>query len=94
MTSKRHHLVGIQDQIRKILLEEWDPIGIRNEPGAQDEYDSYVGPLHTLLLGGAPPSKVADHLAHIEDAEMGLPISAEKRLPVRSAPSGQAVEPN
>ena len=72
----------MQAQIRKILLADWDPIGIRNEPGAQDEYDSYVGPLHTLLAGGAPPSKIAEHLAHIEDAEMGLPISAEKRLPV------------
>ena len=30
------------DEIQKILLREWDPIGIQDIPEAQDEYDSYI----------------------------------------------------
>ena len=32
-------------ELRRLLLVEWDPIGIADVPKAQDEYDSYVGPL-------------------------------------------------
>ncbi len=31
-----------QSAIRKILMEEWDPIGVSDIPEAQDEYDSYI----------------------------------------------------
>ena len=29
-------------QIRTILMEHWDPIGISDEPNAADEYDLYI----------------------------------------------------
>ncbi len=32
------------DAIRPILLKEWDPIGVSEIKGAQDEYNSYVVP--------------------------------------------------
>ena len=37
-TSRR-----IRAKIRHVLLEVWDPIGIKDEPNAQDEYDAYMG---------------------------------------------------
>jgi hypothetical protein len=29
--------------IRHVLMSVWDPIGIKDRPNAQDEYDSYLG---------------------------------------------------
>jgi len=33
----------IRGQIRRVLMEEWDAIGVSDIPEAADEYDSYVG---------------------------------------------------
>ena len=35
-------------KVQAILLEEWDPIGVREVPQAQDEYDAYVGSIATM----------------------------------------------
>ena len=43
MTSREERARQIQSQIREILLRDWDPIGVRQETRAQDEYDGYVG---------------------------------------------------
>ena len=74
----------IQLQIRRILLEDWDPIGVADVPEAQNEYDGYVGGLYRLLAEGAPPPAVAAHLAGLEGDQMGLPSSAAARLGVAS----------
>ena len=58
-------------QMRRVLLEEWDPIGVRDEPMAQDEYDSYLGDLYDLLTQNASDSHIAQHLNEIEMVNMG-----------------------
>ncbi len=58
-------------QMRRVLLEEWDPIGIVNEPMAQDEYDSYLGGLYDLLAGNATEAEIAQHLNEVETVNMG-----------------------
>jgi len=58
-------------QIRQVLLEEWDPIGIRDEPLARDEYDSYLGHIHDLLARDASEHQIAKHLNQIETVSMG-----------------------
>ena len=58
--------------IRRILLQEWDPIGVADEPMAADEYEDYVFGVFRLLLDGAPASAIAAHLAEIERARMGM----------------------
>jgi len=82
MTSQADRAREIQEQIRLILLHEWDPIGVQDEPSAQDEYDSYVGGVYRLLTDGASPEMVAEHLARIEGERMGLPSSVDRRVPV------------
>ena len=37
-------------KIREILMHEWDPIGVRDVPQAQDEYDSYVGRVYVMMM--------------------------------------------
>lgn len=43
----------IQDEIRRVLVDVWDPIGIKGVSNAQDEYYAYIGGLfHILNRGG------------------------------------------
>ena len=63
---------GIQAQIRQVLLRDWDPIGVREIPEAQDEYDSYVGGVYRLLASHAQDDELVEHLYRIERETMGL----------------------
>jgi hypothetical protein len=62
----------IQESIRGVLLHEWDPIGVKDVPEAQDEYDGYVGGVYGLLVSGATAEQLAEHLWKIETDTMGL----------------------
>lgn len=64
--------VEIQEQIRQVLLHDWDPIGVQEVPEAQDEYDSYVGGVYRLLVSNARDEELVDHLSRIEREVMGL----------------------
>ena len=59
-------------QMRQVLLEEWDPIGIRDEPLAQDEYDSYLGHIYDLLARNASEHEIVKHLNQLETVSMGM----------------------
>ena len=59
-------------ELRRILMEEWDPIGVRGFPEAADEYDGYLGPLAARLGEGASAEAIAEYLTEIEEDRMGL----------------------
>jgi hypothetical protein len=59
-------------EIRRVLLDVWDPIGIRDEPNAHDEYDSYVGKLFDLMTSNAPDSELTEHLYWAAHDQMGF----------------------
>jgi hypothetical protein len=63
----------IQEKIRPVLMEEWDPIGVDDVPEAADEYDGYIGGIYALLRDGASDERIAEHLSEIETKTMGLP---------------------
>ena len=65
--ARRYHEV-----IHAILLREWDPIGIADEPNAQDEYDGYIHEVHGMLIRREPRHRLVDHLWWIETEHMGL----------------------
>lgn len=65
--AKRYHEV-----IRRVLLHEWDPIGIADQPEAQDEYDSYIHEIHGMLIRHEPLHRLIDHLWWLETEHMGL----------------------
>jgi len=49
MTDKnQHRLQANRASIRAILLEEWDPIGIRAKGGPDHEYDRYIDGIYAL----------------------------------------------
>jgi len=72
----------MNDSIREVLMKCWDPIQVQDEPGASDEYDSYIDGVFRLLARGATDSEVAEHLATIERDSMGYSTQAEALLPV------------
>jgi hypothetical protein len=60
-------------QVREVLMQEWDPIGVRDVPQAQDEYDSYVGRIYVMLMDErATPEAIAAYLFDIAARHMGL----------------------
>ena len=70
----------VSADIRRVLLDVWDPIGIRDEPRAQDEYDSYIGRIYHLLVEGAAEEKLIEYLYWVETDQMGLPGHARDSL--------------
>ena len=56
-----------------MLMQVWDPIGIKDEPNAQDEYDGYLGKVYELLVGGAPDERIAQYLFEVVTERMELP---------------------
>jgi hypothetical protein len=41
--SERGRVRDLIDQVRRILLEVWDPLGVGGMPGLSDEYDFVLG---------------------------------------------------
>jgi len=62
----------IHQEIRDVLLKEWDPIGVQAIPEAQDEYDGYVPMLYSMLIARRPVNEVFEYLLWIESEQMGL----------------------
>jgi hypothetical protein len=62
----------IRIAIRQVLMDVWDPIGINDEPGAQNEYDGYLGGVYELLVGAASDEDIEYHLWQIVTERMGL----------------------
>jgi hypothetical protein len=65
--ARRYH-----QAIHDILLREWDPIGVADEPKAHDEYDAYIHEIHGMLIRHEPRHKLVDHLWWIQTNHMGL----------------------
>ncbi len=70
MKSKQQQGQKIMTDIRRILIDDWDPIGIRGV-GPDDEYDSYIGGLYRLLTKNPNENEIVEHLYSIEKIQMG-----------------------
>jgi hypothetical protein len=68
-------------QLRRILMDEWDPIGVRGVPEASDEYDSYLGQIGGRLREGQGADAIAAFLTDLEENRMGLGVSEAARNP-------------
>ena len=57
--------------LKRLLWEEWDPIGINGEPIAQDEYDNYAEEVDRRLERGASVDEIAAYLKSVQRDRMG-----------------------
>jgi hypothetical protein len=63
--------------VQRLLREEWDPLGVKNEPGAGDEYGSYAPAILALARDGRADD-LADQLTRIEAELMQIPPNPKK----------------
>ena len=61
-----------EHELQSLLVAKWDPIGVKDEPGAAGEYDTYALPLARKLREGASVPDVARYLATVEVEMMGM----------------------
>jgi len=87
MSSRKEHAQSITDAIRQVLVRDWDPIGVMDDPNCpRDEYDLYVGAIYGHLARGEPAEFIARYLCRVEEDLMGLgPVPASARLSVAAA---------
>lgn len=81
MTFAKDQAEEICAEIHRILVTDWDPIGVMDDPAwPRDEYDRYIGEIFRLrLVRGESAEFLARHLCIIENAMLGLgspPVSA------------------
>ena len=72
----------IQASIASVLMEHWDPLGVRDIPEAEDEYHAYVGGLYRLLADGASSEEIARRLLQLETNLGVSPRPLNALLPV------------
>jgi hypothetical protein len=100
MTSQHERAREIQQQIGKVLLRHWDPVGVADVPEAHAEYEAYVGGVYRLLASGASAREIAEHLVDVETRQLGfkdtdpktlIPVAEKlRRLNVRLSSDGGA----
>jgi hypothetical protein len=49
--------------IRRVLLDEWDPMAVRDDPDEQDAYDGYALAIYGLLARGATDEHLTEYLS-------------------------------
>lgn len=54
------------DSIRVILLKDWDPLGVGDNPNLADEYDSYIPAILRLLDSHCTVEQLEQYLLGIE----------------------------
>jgi hypothetical protein len=78
-------MIPLLAEIERMLLREWDPIGVRDAPGAADEYDGYAFRLFIMLKSRASEDDVARYLDWAQSENMGLELTARhnRRIAVK-----------
>ena len=69
--SKSKKGIEIQNSIGRILFEDWDPIGVNDNPNLADEYDRYIAPVYRILTGSRSEEELMDFLFNTENDAMG-----------------------
>ena len=75
----------IISDIRQVLLNVWDPIGVSDVPECSDEYDCCLGGVYDLLANGSSDEDIADYLWKRANHHMGCSISKESMMPTVAA---------
>ncbi|NJM37872.1 MAG: hypothetical protein HC845_08480 [Akkermansiaceae bacterium] len=63
---------ALHQAVHSAVLNEWDPIGIRNIPEAQDEYVAYVPRICELLKLPDSRNDVSSYLWWLATEQMGI----------------------
>jgi hypothetical protein len=72
-----HAWLVIQERVRSVLNADWDPIGVAEV--VDDEYDSYIGLIYSMIRRNASADELAAQLLQIETESIGLSGLPEQR---------------
>ena len=72
-------MIPLLAEIQRILLREWDPIGVQDSPEAVDEYDSYAFQIFVMLQTPSRPSvqEIAAYLNGVQTEHMELNLTRD-----------------
>ncbi len=71
---------AIREQIRRILIHDWDPHNAERAEAAHHTYDGYISPLVDLIRSGADEEAVIDFLKEREAETMCFPALGRRHL--------------
>ena len=69
---------SLADQIRAILLRDWDPVGIGGNTNLAGEYDEFISPIAKALLSASGENELLGLLREFE-TYMHAPIEDADR---------------
>jgi len=72
--------VPLRDQIRQVLLEDWDPSNAARFEAARHEYDGYLSPLADLIRSDADEDAIVSFLKERESEIMCFPAGGRSHL--------------
>lgn len=71
--TKKERALEVQGAIRKILFFDWDPTGVSELGGLDDEYDAYIAPVYRILVSTRSEDDIVKRLYQFERDSMGIP---------------------
>ena|SRR5215469_2496673 len=78
MGERKPKMAASIRKIRHVFMHEWNPIGVGDFPDCpEDEYDSYVMPMYSLLRQQKGASAVSAYLAQVYEHIMGSRLPPE-----------------
>ena len=75
-----HGRDAVEAEIGRILLEQWDPLGLGAGPAPGGGYASYAHEVYTLLARGASDAQIARRLHQAERDELQRAELADRDL--------------
>lgn len=60
------------EKLRRLVMQHWDPIGVSKFAEAQDEYDTYIRKIYSLLTSNCSLKELESYLTTAETQHMGL----------------------
>ena len=69
-------------EIARILLEQWDPLLVREQPGVHEEYAGYAHDIYNLLAMGASDVQIVRALHRAEKDHLNHPELVSRDLSV------------
>lgn len=69
-------MIPTLEEIKRILWEDWDPIGVNSMSDAADEYDSYALQIYSKKASGADVKDIEKYLGKVETEFMGITLTA------------------
>ena len=60
------------ENLKALLWEEWDPIGLNETACPRDEYDSYALKLYSMLKSNALRDEVLNYLVWVRTEYIGI----------------------